>query len=88
LINSGSRVGGVMVGHGQKLQSWREAHPPRTVGWQASCDCPQHDPVPSVVLDPFGGAGTTGVVAQQLGRRSVLIELNPDYADIIRQRVQ
>lgn len=32
------------------------------------------------VLDPFGGCGTTGVAAQELGRNSILIELNPDYA--------
>lgn len=34
-----------------------------------------------VVLDPFGGTGTVGMVAQRLSRRSVLIELNPDYID-------
>jgi DNA modification methylase len=39
------------------------------------------------VLDPFAGAGTTGLAAQQLGRRSVLIELNADYARIIEARV-
>ena len=33
-----------------------------------------------VVLDPFGGTGTTGRVAVGLGRRAVLCELNPDYA--------
>jgi DNA modification methylase len=37
------------------------------------------DPVPGVVLDVFGGSGTTAMVAQHLGRRAVLIELNPDY---------
>lgn len=39
-----------------------------------------------VVLDPFGGSGTTGSVALELGRRAVLIELNPDYVAIIRRR--
>lgn len=39
-----------------------------------------------VVLDPFGGSGTTGQVALELGRRALLIELNPDYCEIIRQR--
>lgn len=32
------------------------------------------------VLDPFGGSGTTGEVATALGRRSILVELNPEYA--------
>lgn len=39
-----------------------------------------------VVLDPFGGSGTTGQVALELGRRAILCELNPDYAEIIHQR--
>lgn len=40
-----------------------------------------------LVLDPFGGAGTTGLVAQRLGRRAILIELNPDYAALARARI-
>jgi DNA modification methylase len=39
-----------------------------------------------MVLDPFGGSGTTGQVALELGRKATLIELNPDYAKIIDQR--
>lgn len=39
------------------------------------------------VLDPFGGAGTTGLVADRMGRNSVLIEINPDYAEIARKRI-
>jgi len=40
-----------------------------------------------LILDPFAGAGTTGLVAQQLGRRSILIELNCGYCDIIINRL-
>ncbi|WP_447789412.1 DNA-methyltransferase [Pseudomonas farris] len=40
-----------------------------------------------VVLDPFGGAGTTAVVAMQEGRKSVLCELNPDYATMAERRI-
>lgn len=39
------------------------------------------------VLDPFGGAGTTGLVAQRLGRSATLIELNPTYAAMARKRI-
>jgi site-specific DNA-methyltransferase (adenine-specific) len=38
------------------------------------------------VLDPFAGSGTTGQVAIELGRKVILIELNPDYCDMIRVR--
>lgn len=39
-----------------------------------------------VVLDPFSGSGTTGMVALELGRKAVLIELNPDYATLGMER--
>lgn len=39
-----------------------------------------------VVLDPFGGSGTTGMVALELGRKAILIELNPEYVSLARQR--
>lgn len=38
------------------------------------------------VLDPFGGSGTTGQVAIELGRKAILIELNPDYGEMIKRR--
>jgi site-specific DNA-methyltransferase (adenine-specific) len=39
------------------------------------------------VLDPFGGAGTTGLVAARLGRNAILIELNPEYAAMAERRI-
>ena len=39
------------------------------------------------VLDPFGGAGTTGLVADRLRRDATLIELNTDYARLARARI-
>lgn len=41
-----------------------------------------------MVLDPFGGAGTTGLVADQMGRDATLIELSPDYVDIAARRLR
>lgn len=40
-----------------------------------------------MVLDPFGGAGTTGLVADRLGRSATLIELNAEYARLARERI-
>lgn len=41
-----------------------------------------------VVLDPFFGSGTTGVVAQRLGRRWIGIEREPGYIEIARRRIE
>jgi site-specific DNA-methyltransferase (cytosine-N4-specific) len=38
------------------------------------------------VLDPFAGSGTVGKVALELGRKAVLIELNPDYIELAKAR--
>lgn len=38
------------------------------------------------VLDPFGGSGTTGVVANELHRNAIIIELNPSYAEAAQSR--
>lgn len=57
--------------------------PPALVEPCILAGCPQG----GVVLDPFGGAGTTGLVANRLLRNSVLIELNADYAAMARDRI-
>jgi DNA modification methylase len=41
-----------------------------------------------LVLDPFAGAATTGLVAAQLGRRFLGIEINPEYAAMGRARIE
>ena len=57
-----------------------------TTGWQPTCEC-NAETQPCQVLDPFGGAGTVGLVADRLGRNATLIEINPDYAEMARQRI-
>ena len=57
------------------------------IGWIPDCDC-KTKVQPQVVLDPFAGAGTTGLVADRLGRDAVLIELNPEYVKIIEDRIR
>ncbi|HRO42001.1 MAG TPA: site-specific DNA-methyltransferase [Flavipsychrobacter sp.] len=39
-----------------------------------------------LILDPFGGSGTTGIVANSLHRKAILIELNPAYAQVVKER--
>lgn len=45
-------------------------------------------PAGGTVLDPFGGAGTTGLVADRLQRNAVLVELNPEYAAMAKRRIE
>jgi DNA modification methylase len=45
-------------------------------------------PVGGTVLDPFFGAGTTGLVAARHGRRYIGIEINPAYADMASKRIE
>jgi DNA modification methylase len=69
-------------------QPFKEAHfatfPPDLAERCIKAGCP----IGGTVLDPFGGAGTTGLVADRLQRNAVLIELNPVYADIARRRIE
>lgn len=68
-------------------QPYSEAHfatfPPALVEPCIKAGCP----VGGNVLDPFGGAGTTGLVADRLQRNATLIELNPAYAEMARGRL-
>lgn len=45
------------------------------------------EPVPSVVLDPFGGSGTTLLAARKLGRHALMVELSDDYAELAARRL-
>ena len=62
--------------------------PTETTGWGKTCDCASDEVEQCVVLDPFNGAGTTGVVSIQNNRQYVGIELNPEYLEMARKRIQ
>jgi DNA modification methylase len=67
---------------------YSEAHfatfPPALIEPCILAGCPKG----GTVLDPFGGAGTTGLVADRLGRDAILIELNPEYAALAERRIR
>lgn len=69
-------------------QPYKEAHfatfPPALVEPCILAGCP----AAGAVLDPFFGAGTTGLVADRLGRNCIGIELSPEYATMARRRIQ
>lgn len=56
-------------------------------GWEKNCACTAPSK-PCVVLDPFSGSGTVGEVCAETGRDSILIELNPEYHPLIKQRAE
>lgn len=61
----------------------------RTTGWmQECCRLFNLQPAPCVVLDPFAGAGTTGIAARKLERSFIGIELNPEYAQMAIGRIE
>jgi DNA modification methylase len=69
-------------------QAFSEAHfatfPPELAERCILAGCPKG----GIVFDPFGGAGTTALVALRHGRLSQLTELNPEYADIAERRIK
>lgn len=64
--------------------------PPETTqhGWAPVCTCPPAPPEAGWAYDPFGGSGTTGVVASRLGVNAILCELNPEYVAMARRRIE
>ena len=60
---------------------------PEPLGWTRSCPCEIGAPAPCLVLDPFCGSGTVGVVAARLGLSFVGLELNAAYAEMARARI-
>lgn len=59
-------------------------YPPELIEPCILAGCPEG----GTVLDPFGGSGTTAVVADRLKRDAVLCELNADYIEIARSRIE
>ena len=45
-------------------------------------------PTKGIILDPFGGSGTTAVACEQLGIPYIIIEKEPDYCEIIKCRIK
>lgn len=69
-------------------EPFSEAHfatfPPELVERCIKAGCPEG----GEVIDPFGGSGTTAMIAAALGRRATLIELNPEYCTLARARIE
>ena len=60
----------------------------KTIGWERTCKCDTSEIVPSVILDPFMGSGTTALVARKLGRNFVGVELYQKNINIAGERLK
>lgn len=67
---------------------FKEAHfavfPPKLVETPIRAGCP----LEGIVLDPFMGSGTVAIMAENLGRKWLVIELNADYVEIANKRIE
>jgi len=71
--------------HQGDLSKYRQQISYETLGWQPTCSC-NADKVPSLVLDPFAGSGTTLWVAKLLNRQAVGYELSEEYCQLALDR--
>jgi DNA modification methylase len=83
-----SLADGEIIAFDTVTEGCSEAHfatfPPKLIVPMIVAGCPAG----GTVLDPFGGSGTTGMVADRLQRDAMLIELNSEYAGIAKNRIQ
>ena len=83
--NKGVRGFGVVNGeHAQHMTHGRATKNVDTLGWT---DCGHDNYRPGIVLDPFGGSGTTAIAAALTGRDALLIDIDRRNVDLTRQRL-
>ena len=81
-IRGGGSGGGYAVAGGQ---TWQRTDY-RITGYICACPTPTAPATPGVVLDPFGGTGTTALVARVLGRHGISVDLSADYCRLAQWR--
>jgi hypothetical protein len=73
---------------GQDFNRFRAANPQTITGYVCACPDTLASTHPAVVLDPFGGTGTTSLVASALGRIGISVDLSHDYGRLAQWRTQ
>jgi hypothetical protein len=79
------------VKDGADTVGWKHDEKWRTTttitGYSCACPQPTAPTTPAVVLDPFGGTGTTAMVAKALGRTGITVDMSADYSRLAEWRV-
>jgi DNA modification methylase len=73
------------AGRRDRIGNVRTVH--RIIGYACACPDATAPSTPGVVLDPFGGTGTTALVATMLGRQGISVDLSADYCRLAEWRV-
>lgn len=81
-VNDETYIGGTLEG-GKTFTSKTPSVMPETKvhSYRPTCECGIEEHEPGIVLDIFGGSGTTGMVAKQLMRRWVVMDISKPYLD-------
>lgn len=76
------------AGSGRTSTSGTMVEPPwrQITGYACACASPDAPSTPAVVLDPFGGTGTTAMAARALGRHGISVDRSADYCRLARWR--
>jgi DNA modification methylase len=72
----------------QEMRLGRANRTTTITGYACGCPTPDAPTRPAVVLDPFGGTGTTAMAARALGRHGISVDLSTDYCRLARWRCQ
>jgi DNA modification methylase len=73
--------------HNSDLSKYRQKIITLYKNWEQSCNCIFDKLAKGIILDPFMGAGTTGVVAKKNNRNFIGIELNKEYIEMAKKRI-
>lgn len=71
---------------GSARQKWEDANPATITGYACACSRPDAPTRPAIILDPFGGTGTTALLAHALGRHGITIDRSADYCRLAAWR--
>jgi DNA modification methylase len=87
-IKAGTSEWGCCSGCGEPYKPVVVKGTGQIISYETTCTCDTGKIVPCTVLDPFGGACTTGLVAAKLGMNAIMIDLSKEYIKMGQKRIK